>query len=114
MRGLPGVALPAVTWPAVALAMLLAACPAPSHAQKSADTLRVAWRDSVATLDPYRNQQRSGLILAHHLFDGLVHRDPESFILKPLLATAWRYIRHRPIPPVVAGSRLAPDHPGTL
>ena len=92
MRGLPGVALPAVTWPAVALAMLLAACPAPSHAQKSADTLRVAWRDSVATLDPYRNQQRSGLILAHHLFDGLVHRDPESFILKPLLATSWRYI----------------------
>ena len=79
----------------VALAALLAASPlgtAPSHAQKSADTLRIAWRDAVATLDPYRNQQRSGLILAHHLFDGLVHRDPESFTLKPLLATSWRYI----------------------
>ena len=82
MRALPG----------VALAALLAICPAPSHAQKSADTLRIAWRDAVATLDPYRNQQRSGLILAHHLFDGLVHRDPESFTLKPLLATSWRYI----------------------
>ncbi|MCC6719571.1 MAG: ABC transporter substrate-binding protein [Acetobacteraceae bacterium] len=65
---------------------------APAHAQKAADTLRIAWRDAVATLDPYYNQQRSGLILAHHLFDGLVHRDPESFTLKPLLATSWRYV----------------------
>ena len=64
----------------------------PAWAQKSADTLRIAWRDAVTTLDPYYNQQRSGLILAHHLWDGLVHRDPETFAIKPLLATAWRYI----------------------
>ena len=71
---------------------LLAALPGPAHAQKSADTLRIAWRDAVTNLDPYYNQQRTGLILAHHLFDGLVHRDPETFILRPLLATAWRYV----------------------
>ncbi len=72
-------------------AVLLGAVPGPAHAQKSADTLRIAWRDAVTNLDPYYNQQRTGLILAHHLFDGLVHRDPETFTLRPLLATAWRY-----------------------
>lgn len=85
MRGLSGVAM-------AALIATFALGAAPGHAQKSADTLRIAWRDAIATLDPYRNQQRSGLILAHHLFDGLVHRDPESFTLKPLLATSWRYV----------------------
>ncbi len=74
------------------LAMALALLAGPSHAQKSADTLRIAWRDAVTNLDPYYNQQRTGLILAHHLFDGLVHRDPETFTLRPLLATTWRYI----------------------
>ena len=71
---------------------LLAALPGPARAQKSTDTLRIAWRDAVTNLDPYYNQQRTGLILAHHLFDGLVHRDPETFTLRPLLATAWRYV----------------------
>jgi peptide/nickel transport system substrate-binding protein len=75
-----------------AMAMALALLAGPTHAQKSADTLRVAWRDAVTNLDPYYNQQRTGLILAHHLFDGLVHRDPETFTLRPLLATAWRYV----------------------
>ena len=74
------------------MAMALALLAGPTHAQKSADTLRIAWRDAVTNLDPYYNQQRTGLILAHHLFDGLVHRDPETFTLRPLLATAWRYV----------------------
>ena len=76
----------------LAVWVVLALLAAPDAAQKSADTLRVAWRDAVANLDPYYNQQRTGLILAHHLFDGLVHRDPETFTLRPLLATAWRYV----------------------
>ncbi len=61
-------------------------------AQKSADTLRVAWRDAVPNLDPYYTQLRTGLVLAHHAWDGLVYRDPETFTLKPLLATAWRAV----------------------
>ena len=83
MRAMFGMALATALW---------AGLPAPACAQKSADTLRVAWRDAVTNLDPYYNQQRTGLIVAHHLFDGLVHRDPETFILRPLLATAWRYV----------------------
>ncbi len=63
----------------------------PAAAQKSADTLRVVWRDAVPNVDPYYNSQRTGLILAHHAWDTLIYRDPETFQLKPLLATSWRY-----------------------
>ena len=63
----------------------------PAHAQKSADTLRVAWRDAITNTDPYYNAQRTGLILAHHVWDTLIYRDPETLQLKPLLATSWRY-----------------------
>ena len=65
---------------------------APVHAQKSADTLRISWVGGVPNVDPYYNQQRVGLVLAHHAFDGLVQRDPETFAIKPLLATSWRYV----------------------
>jgi peptide/nickel transport system substrate-binding protein len=74
----------------ICLIALLAALPA--HAQKSADTLRVAWRDQIADIDPYYNPQRTGLIVAHHAWDTLIYRDPEGFVLKPLLATSWTWI----------------------
>ncbi len=61
-------------------------------AQKSSDTLRVTWRDAVPNVDPYYNQLRTGLVLAHQAWDTLVYRDPETFALKPLLATSWRYV----------------------
>jgi peptide/nickel transport system substrate-binding protein len=62
----------------------------PAAAQKSADTLRIAWRDGVPDVDPYYNQLRTGLVLAHQAWDTLIYRDPETFQLKPLLATSWR------------------------
>jgi peptide/nickel transport system substrate-binding protein len=65
---------------------------APARAQKSADTLRVTWRDAIADADPYYNQQRTGLVLALHVWDCLIYRDAETFQIKPLLATAWRYV----------------------
>jgi len=64
---------------------------APALAQKAQDTLRIAWRDALADVDPYRNTLRTGLILAHHAWDTLIYRDPETLQLKPLLATSWRY-----------------------
>ena len=78
--------------PRLAAACLVGMLSTPAIAQKSADTLRVAWVGGVPNVDPYYNQQRIGLVMAHHAFDGLVHRDPDSFAIKPLLATAWRYI----------------------
>lgn len=72
--------------------VLAAVCVAfPAVAQRVPDTLRITWRDAVENLDPYYNQQRTGFIVAHHGWDGLVHRDPETFAIKPLLATSWRY-----------------------
>ena len=64
---------------------------APAQAQKAQDTLRVAWRDAVPNVDPYYNSQRTGLVVALQAWDTLIYRDPETFQLKPLLATSWRY-----------------------
>ena len=64
----------------------------PAQAQKSADTLRATVRDRLPNLDFYHNNLRFGLIVAHHVLDGLIDRDPATFQLKPLLATSWRAI----------------------
>jgi len=48
-------------------------------------------RDALPNIDPYYNNLRTGLVMAHQGWDTLVHRDPETFELKPLLATAWRF-----------------------
>lgn len=63
-----------------------------SQAQRAQDTLRIVFRDGVPNVDPYYNSQRTGLILAHHGWDGLLHRDPTDFSMKPLLATAWNWV----------------------
>ena len=67
-----------VRWPA-----------SPAHAQKAANTLRIAWRDAIPNVDPYYNQLRTGLVLAHQAWDTLVYRDPDTFQIKPLLALSW-------------------------
>ena len=72
--------------------ILAAAVALPVQAQKSADTLRIAWRDAVPNVDFYYNSLRTGLIVAHHVWDTLIYRDPETFQLRPLLATSWKYV----------------------
>jgi peptide/nickel transport system substrate-binding protein len=76
---------------AAALCAALVA-PLPAAAQKSADTLRLAFRDSVPNIDPYYNNQRTGLILSHTYQDMLVYREPSTFEIKPLLATEWTLV----------------------
>ena len=44
----------------------------PAAAQKSADTLRVVFRDTVTNVDPYFNQLRTGVVISHQAWDGLV------------------------------------------
>jgi peptide/nickel transport system substrate-binding protein len=63
-----------------------------AHAQKSADTLRLVFRDAVTNIDPYYNQLRVGIVLQHMAWDGLVYRDPDTFAIKPLLATEWKLV----------------------
>jgi peptide/nickel transport system substrate-binding protein len=71
----------------MALAPALAAWPA--AAQKAADTLRITWRDALPNVDFYYNAQRTGFVLQLHVWDGLIYRDPDTYQLRPLLATAW-------------------------
>ena len=65
---------------------------APAMAQKSADTLRVTWRDAVPNVDFYYNSLRNGYIIQIHAQDGLVYRDPDTFQIKPLLASSWKQV----------------------
>ncbi len=51
--------------------------------------LRASWQDRLDTLDPYRTPLRTGLMLAHEVFDCLLDRDPETFQINPLLAESW-------------------------
>ncbi|MCC6719590.1 MAG: ABC transporter substrate-binding protein [Acetobacteraceae bacterium] len=77
---------------AAAAAAAAALVAQPAAAQKSADTLRAMWLDPIVNMDPYYNSQRTGLIMGHHAFDGLVFRDPNGFVMKPLLATSWAWL----------------------
>jgi peptide/nickel transport system substrate-binding protein len=76
---------------------LMAACvtfvtAAPALAQKSADTLRITWRDAIPDVDPYYNSLRTGMVVAFQAFDCLIYRDPETMEMKPALATSWKQV----------------------
>jgi peptide/nickel transport system substrate-binding protein len=74
------------------LAAGLAITASPAIAQKSADTLRITWRDAIPDVTPYYNQLRSGVVLGHQVWDTLVYRDPETFQIKPLLAESYKWV----------------------
>ncbi len=74
---------------------VLAACVTlgpPALAQKSADTLRITWRDAIPDVDPYYNSQRTGMVVAFQAFDCLAYRDPTTMEMKPALATSWKQV----------------------
>jgi peptide/nickel transport system substrate-binding protein len=75
---------------AILATVLLGAGAAPVAAQKSADTLRITMRDALPNVDPYYNNLRTGVVMHHQAWDGLVYRDPETFKVEPLLATEWK------------------------
>jgi len=61
------------------------------QAGKRDDTLRWASNQVPESLDAYFNNVRIGVIIAHHLWDQLIYRDPKTGQYKPLLATAWKW-----------------------
>lgn len=73
-------------------ALAAATFASPAAAEKASDTLRIVWRDAIPNVDPYYNQLRVGLIVAHHYLDTLVYRDPEDFSIKPQLAKSWKLV----------------------
>ncbi len=74
------------------LVALMATTAVPAIAGKADDTLRVTLRDAIPNVDPYYNTQAAGLIVATHVWDTLMIRDPETFEIKPGLATEWKQV----------------------
>ncbi|MBS0559735.1 MAG: ABC transporter substrate-binding protein, partial [Proteobacteria bacterium] len=81
-----------------AAAALLGALARPAAGQLPADpALRITWRDALRNIDFYHNAQRTGFLLQLHIWDGLVYRDPDTYQLRPLLATDWKQTDPRTI-----------------
>ena len=64
----------------------------PAHAGKKDNSIRLAANQVPESLDAYFNNVRIGVILAHHIWDHLVSRDPKTNEYKPSLATAWNWV----------------------
>lgn len=73
----------------VALAAGLAA---PAEAQKRQNTIRFAYDQVPENVDPFFNNVRIGVIIAHQVWDTLIYRDPKTNEYKGQLATAWRWV----------------------
>src|SRR5437667_339637 len=64
-------------------------------AGKRNNTLVIAANQVPESIDPYFNNVRIGFILAQHVWDHLVYRDPKTNEYKGELATAWRWVDDR-------------------
>jgi len=64
----------------------------PALAGKRDNSVRFAEEQAVDNLDPYFNNVRIGVILAHHIWDTLIYRDPNTGEYKGELATSWKWI----------------------
>ena len=67
----------------------------PAAAGKRDNSVRFAEEQAVDNLDPYFNNVRIGVILAHHIWDTLIYRDPNAGEYKGELATSWKWIDDR-------------------
>jgi peptide/nickel transport system substrate-binding protein len=79
----------------VAAVIAALALGAPAEASKRANSLVFAADQVPESIDPYFNNVRIGFILAQHVWDHLVYRDPKTSEYKGELATAWRWIDDR-------------------
>jgi peptide/nickel transport system substrate-binding protein len=82
----------------LARAALVAAAVAfsqPVFAGAKDNSIRFAANQVPESLDAYFNNVRIGVILAHHIWDHLIYRDPKTNAYKPAMATAWRWIDDR-------------------
>jgi peptide/nickel transport system substrate-binding protein len=77
----------------LAAAALIAACVAsPTMAGKSDDTLNVAFKSEITTLDYYKITEREGYTIGRLIFDGLVYKDNATGRFEPLLAESYKIV----------------------
>ncbi len=77
-----------------ACAAVLAFAPLSAQADKSDDTLRIAWGGDgvMVNADNYHGATRAGVWFSKMVWDTLVERDPASGEYLPSLATEWQWI----------------------
>lgn len=75
------------------LAALLISCAVPSlaHADKAKNSIVYASDSEPENISPYHNNLREGIIVARHVFDNLIYRNPATGKYEPQLATAWAW-----------------------
>lgn len=76
----------------VLAAVAVAGVPAAALAGKSNDTLVYASDSEPENISPYHNNLREGVIIARHVFDTLIYRDPATGKYLPQLATKWTWV----------------------
>lgn len=69
----------------------IAGVPHTAVAGKSNDTLIYASDSEPENVSPYHNNLREGVIIARHVFDNLIYRDPATGKYMPQLATGWTW-----------------------
>ena len=63
----------------------------PAFASKKDDTLNIAFKKELETLDRYFNTAREGIVVARHVYDNLLYRDPVTYEYKGLLAKSFSW-----------------------
>jgi peptide/nickel transport system substrate-binding protein len=78
-----------------ALLVAILVAPAPSHAGRADDTLRIAATDWWSTLDPYQFPQDEAAVFYRTVYETLVSYDERAHKFVPRLAKAWQQIDSR-------------------
>ncbi len=63
----------------------------PAMADKANNTLNVAFAAEPEPLDTYKIAGRQGLILARHIYDGLLYKNLDTGEIVPALAESWEF-----------------------
>lgn len=68
------------------------ALPATAFAGADDNSLTIAFQRELETLDVYKASSREGVVLSRHVWDGLMHRVPETGEYVGNLATGWTWV----------------------
>lgn len=74
-----------------AVAIAVGAAGTDAFANKANDTLVYVSDSEPENVSPYHNNLREGVIIARHVFDNLIYRDPKTGKYEPQLATKWAW-----------------------
>jgi len=83
---------PSVTSAFALAALALLAAPVPVAAQKSKNTLRMAFLEATQSTDPYMDPKPENNFLGHGIFDTLITYDETDLRFMPLLAKSFTRI----------------------